>query len=132
MAYQPQYVSTPRTAIVQIPATAAAGVRDGAATAVGTAIMAGATTGTRIDDIILQAVGTTTSGMLRFFIYDGTNSRLIEEIPVEATTVGANVEAWTYKLTNLAWILMGTTYTLRATTETAHAFNVYVSRAGDF
>lgn len=132
MAYQPQYVATPRTALVQLPATAAAGIRDGATTAVGTAVMSAAASGTRIDDIVIQATGTVPTGMIRFFIYDGTNSRLIEEVPVETTTVNATTEAWTTKLTNLAWILVGTSYSLRATTETANAFNIYVSKAGDF
>ena len=76
MATSAQYAATPATAMVQI-ATANTN-RDGTGT-LGTLITAPAA-GTRVDDIQITAAGTTTAGVVRMFLYDGTNTRLIMEV----------------------------------------------------
>jgi hypothetical protein len=87
--------------------------------------------GTRIDDITVIAQGTTTAGMVRLFINDGTNTRLFREIPVSAITASGTVAAFSSALTALALVLP-TGYSLQASTHNAESFNVIVTRAGDF
>lgn len=132
MATQAQYASTPRLAVAQI-ATANTG-RDGTGT-IGTVFTAGAS-GSRIDAIYLKAVGTTTAGMIRLFIHDGTNARLLTEVPVTALTPSATLPAWESQMTlsmmsNLFPILLPTGYSLRASTNNAETFNV-MALGGDF
>lgn len=127
MSTQAQYASTPRTAIAQ--ATSANTNRDGTGT-IATVFTAGAS-GSRIDDVTITAVGTTTAGMVRLFLHDGTNARLLREVAVSAITPSGTVAAFTASLTNLALVLQSG-WSLRASTHNAETFNVCVTRAGDF
>jgi len=127
MASNAQYAATPAGAMAVISAANTA--RDGTGTIV-TVETAGAS-GTRIDDITITATGTTTAGMVRLFLHDGTNARLWREVPVTGITPTASVQAFTATLSNLALVLQ-TGWSLRASTEKAETFNVLVTRAGDF
>lgn len=127
MSTQAQYASTARTAIAQ--ATSANTTRDGTGT-IATVFTAGAS-GSRIDDVTITAVGTTTAGMVRLFLHDGTNARLLREVAVSAITPSGTVAAFTASLTNLALVLQSG-WSLRASTNNAETFNVAVTRAGDF
>lgn len=127
MAITAQYASTPRTAVAQVSTANTA--RDGTGT-VATVFTAGAS-GSRIDDITITAAATTTAGMVRLFLHDGTNTRLLREVAVLAVTPSATLAAFTSSLSNLALILQ-TGWSLRASTEKAETFNVFVTRAGDF
>ena len=127
MSTQAQYASTARTAIAQ--ATSANTNRDGTGT-IATVFTAGAS-GSRIDDVTITAVGTTTAGMVRLFLHDGTNARLLREVAVSAITPSGTVAAFTASLTNLALVLQSG-WSLRASTHNAETFNVCVTRAGDF
>jgi hypothetical protein len=132
MANVPGYAATPRCGVAQI-ATANTG-RDGTGT-IGTIFTAGAS-GSRIDAILVQAVGTTTAGMVRLFIHDGTNARLIYEVPVLALTPSATLPAWGAQLNGatlaqLLPIIIPTGYSLRASTHNAETFNV-AAIGGDF
>lgn len=126
MASSAQYAATPKTAVAQL--SAANANRDGTGTIV-TVLTAG-TNGTRVDDLTIEATATTTAGMVRLFLHDGTNARLWREIPVTAITPSATVQAFTSSLSNIALVLQ-TGWSLRAATEKAEAFNVLVTRAGD-
>ena len=42
--------------------------------------------GSRIDTMVVQATGTSLSGLLDFWIYDGTTSRLFYELTITAVT----------------------------------------------
>jgi len=127
MSTQAQYASTARTAQAQV--TTANTARDGTGT-IATVFTAGSS-GSRIDDLTIQATATTTAGMIRLFLHDGTNTRLLREISVSAATPSATVAAYTSSLSNLALILQSG-WSLRASTEKAETFNVIVTRAGDF
>ena len=127
MASNAQYASIPASAMAVISAANTA--RDGTGTIV-TVETAGAS-GTRIDDIVITATGTTTAGMVRLFLHDGTNARLWREVPVTAITPSATVQAFTATLSNLALVLQ-TGWSLRASTHNAETFNILVTRAGDF
>jgi hypothetical protein len=93
--------------------------------------MTGATNGTRIDDIYIVATGTTTAGVVRLFISDGTNIRLWQEILVAAITPSTTVAVWSASLLNQG-LLLESGWSLQASTNNAETFNVLVTRAGDF
>ncbi|MCE9583172.1 MAG: hypothetical protein K8T20_11830 [Planctomycetes bacterium] len=97
--------------------------RDGTGT-IGTLVTGGAN-GTRIDRIVIKATVTTTAGMIRFFIYDGTNTRLIREILVTAITASATVAAFESDLLTPDLYLPTSSYQLKVSTEKAEAFNVH-------
>lgn len=123
---QQNYATTPRTEAVQL--TAANALRDG--TGVVNVFTAGAS-GSRIDDITITPAVTTTAGMVRFFIHDGTNTRFWREFPIAANTLSATNPAISTLLSRLGLVLKAG-YSLRASTEKAEAINVLVTNAGDF
>ena len=98
MSTTANYASTPKNSGAQI-ATANTG-RDGTGT-LGTVYTAG-TNGSRIDSLDIQATGTTTAGMIRFFISidTGTTKRLIGEVPVLAITAAATTPCFQTVLTS--------------------------------
>jgi len=127
MAISAQYASTVKTAVAQISTANTA--RDGTGTLV-TLFTAGAS-GSRVDDLTISATGTTTAGMLRLFVHDGTSAFLLRELPVSAVTPSATVAAFTTSLYGLSLVL-ATGYSLRASTHNAETFVACVTRAGDF
>lgn len=127
MSVQAQYAATPRTAVAQVSTANTA--RDGTGT-LATVFTAG-TGGSRIDDITIIATGTTTAGMVRLFLHDGTNARLWREVAVSAITPSATVSPFSSLLGSLALVLQ-TGWSIRASTHNAETFNVLVTRAGDF
>ena len=127
MATSAQYASTVRAAAAQV--TTANTNRNGTG-AIVTVFTAGAN-GSRIDDISIDAVATTTAGVVRLFINDGTTSYLFQEILVTATTPSTTVAVWSTTLLNQA-LVIPTGWSLRASTNNAETFNIIVTRAGDF
>lgn len=127
MSTSAQYAATPATAMVQI--STANTNRDGTGT-LGTLITAPAA-GTRVDDIQITAAGTTTAGVVRMFLYDGTNTRLLSEVLVSAVTPSTSVAVWSAKLTNLG-IILKQNWGLRFSTHNSETFNVAMLRGGDF
>jgi hypothetical protein len=132
MANQANYAAVPKCGIGQV--SVANTNRDGTGD-LATIFTAGAS-GSRIDAINLKAVGTTTAGMIRLFIHDGTNARLLTELPVLALTPGASTPSWeaqlnTNTMTQVLPIILPTGYSLRASTHNAETFNV-ISVGGDF
>lgn len=127
MSVNANYAATPRAAAAQV--TTANTARDGTGT-IATVFTAGAN-GSRIDDITVVATGTTTPGVVRLFLHDGTNARLLEEILVSAVVPSVTLETFNATLTNLA-LLLPNGWSLRASTQIGETFNVIVTRAGDF
>jgi len=127
MATTAQYAATVQNASAQI--STANTNRNGTGTIV--SVMTGATNGTRIDDIYIVATGATTAGVVRLFINDGTNSRLLSENLVTAITPSTSVAVFSVALLNQA-IILANGYSLRASTQIGETFNIIVTRAGDF
>ncbi len=127
MATTAQYASTVQNASAQISVANTA--RNGTGTIV--SVMTGAANGSRIDDISIVATATTTAGVVRLFISDGSNIRLWQEILVSAVTPSTTVQVWSYTLLNQA-LLLENGWSLQASTNNADTFNVLVTRAGDF
>lgn len=132
MSTSAQYASTPKCGVGQV--SVANTNRDGTGTIV-TVFSAGAS-GSRIDAIDLKAVGTTTAGMIRLFIHDGTNACLLTEVPVTAITPSGTLPSWeaqlnTNTMTQVLPLVLPTGYSLRAATNNAETFNV-IALGGDF
>jgi len=132
MSTSAQYASIPKCGVGQV--SVANTNRDGTGTIV-TVFSAGAS-GSRIDAIDLKAVGTTTAGMIRLFIHDGTNARLLTEVPVTAITPSGTLPSWeaqlnTNTMTQVLPLVLPTGYSLRAATNNAETFNV-IALGGDF
>jgi hypothetical protein len=125
----PIYVVAPRIGAVSI-ATANTN-RDGTGT-IGTVFTAGAN-GSRISRIRIKAIVTTTAGMIRLYIHDGSTYFLWMEILVTAITVSATVAAFENEqyLPGERSLVLPSGYSLRASTEKAETFKV-IAEGGDY
>lgn len=121
------FASVPATDWVQISTANTA--RDGTGT-IG-AMSAAPAAGRRVDTIEICATATTTAGMIRMFVHDGTSYALLREIPVAAIIPSGTVAAWYTKLSNLA-IILKSGWSLRFSTHNAETFNVVATFAGDY
>jgi hypothetical protein len=133
MAASAQYASTPKVGSALLTTD------DSSLTApstVGTVITAGAS-GTRIDYIDIQAVATTSSGIINLFIYDGTNYFLWTQVPVVAVTSSTTAIAYQAALSsngnsNIMPLTLPTGYSLRATTSVSQSGIRVTACGGDF
>lgn len=91
--------------------------------------------GTIIERVIAKAQGTTTAGMIRLYIDDGSNVRLIHEIPVEAITPDASTESWSGTwvptTSGIGELILPEGHELQASTHNAETFNIFAI-GGDF
>jgi polygalacturonase len=129
MASAPVFIGTPKTwhAVLAVANTN----RDGSTGTYVTVMSAGAAPGSRIDSIRIEASGTTTAGVVRLFLSDGTNARLFKEVLVSAITPSASVEAFMQDLTFPEGIALPNGWSLKASTHNSEGFNVF-ARGGDF
>jgi len=135
MASNANYAATPKVGVATI--STANTNRDGTGT-IGTVFTAGAS-GSLIDAVEVKATGTTTAGMVRLFLHDGTSAHLICEIPVLAVTPSATVPAWSAIVNSQGMnngtiqlpLRIPTGWSLRASTHNAETFKV-VGFGGDF
>lgn len=58
------------------------------------AIITGASNGTQVQTITIKASVNTTAGMIRLFLFDGTNTKLLKEVPVPAVTKSATAHSF--------------------------------------
>lgn len=91
-------------------------------------VVTGGTNGTRIDKIVIEAIGTTTAGMVRLYINDGTNTRLWQEVMVAALTPSGTVQAFRALILTpdpqSPLLVLPVSYVLRASTVAAESFDV--------
>lgn len=116
MAAETQY--TPNTGMVQI-STANTNL-DGSGT-LGTVLTA-ASNGTLVKTVIIKAITNTTQGMVRLFIYDGSNTKLLREVEIPAITKSASEPAFGVTIPLNFTLKSG--WILKASTENAETFNV--------
>jgi hypothetical protein len=90
-----------------------------------TAGSSGTYKGLRIESITVKALVTTTSGMVRLFLYNGSNTRLITEIPVPAITASATEPSFEKKI-SLSGFHLKAGWEIWASTEKNEAFAVTV------
>jgi hypothetical protein len=128
----PLFSLTPHIGMVVI-STANTG-RDGTGTL--GSVLTGATNGTRVDRIVIEATGTTTAGMVRLFIFDGASTtQLWQEIPVSALTPSGTVQSFRFVIISpdpqTPLLVLPSGYILKAGTNNAESFSV-IGQAGDF
>jgi hypothetical protein len=129
MADNPNFAATPRTAQSQV--STANTNRDGTGT-IATVFTAGAN-GSRIETVEIVATGTNTVGMVRLYVHDGTNARLLREQPIPANTPSGTVPAFQITLVfgDYVPLILQNGWSLRASTQVGETFNIIVF-AGDF
>lgn len=103
----------------------------------GTGTLATVTTGTTdgvvIEKVTIKATGTTTAGIIRFFVSvdTGTNKRLLTEIYVSAITPSGTVPAFVSEVPALVGlVLKNTSSILYASTHNAETFNIVAEKSG--
>ncbi len=121
----PIFVQTPRHVCVAI--STANTNRDGSGT-IGTIFTAGSN-GSLVDHIDIVATGTTTVGVVRLYIHNGSAAFLWREFLVSAHPPSTSVMTWTRIVDctppeNGLYLPSG--WSLRASTHNAETFNVHV------
>jgi hypothetical protein len=120
MATSPAFAVTPRIGNVSI-ATA-----DSSYTApsnVGT-LITGASTGTRIAELVVKCAATSAAAVVRVFLYDGTTYWLFDEITVAAATGSSTVQQTRVSNTYNNLILPSASWSIRVTTSVAQTTHV--------
>lgn len=126
MASSPSFTATPRTERALI--STANTNRDGTGIIVN--LFTAGASGSRVERITISATSTTTAGMIRLYIFDGTNTDLIREMPVIAITPSTTTTSYYQQLGSLAMILSNGK-SLRVSTNNAENFRV-IAEGGDF
>jgi len=136
MSTNASFAATPRQGLANV--VVANPNRDGTGTLVDV-FVAGAS-GSRVDKVGYQAAATTTAGMIRWFLNDGTNTRLILEQTVAAVVGSATVPETSgvnpsLELANGAAgpfpMILPSGWRIKASTEKAESINVW-AQGGDF
>jgi hypothetical protein len=127
MATTPSFASTVRCALGALATADTA--RTGTPTNVVTIFTAGSS-GSRIDEIDITATGTTTSNVVRLWIYNGSTYYLFQEVIVSAITPSVTQAVFSSTLTFNNFMLPSG-YSLRATTNNTEGY-VVAAFGGDF
>ena len=120
MAADPAFAVTPRIASVNV-ATANTN-RDGSGTVA--TLITGAATGTRIAEIVVQARVTTTAGMVRIYLYDGSSYRFFDEVAIAAATVSASVKGTRVSTSYNNLVLPSASWSIVVSTHNAESIDV--------
>ena len=132
MAASPQFITTPKA--VSIPVSVANTNLDGTGS-LGTGSFSAGSSGSRVEKINIQSIVTTTAGMIRLFLYDGSAYSLLKEIPVLANTPSATNPAFSFTLTqdndSILPLILPNGWSIKASTHNAEAFRINIF-GGDF
>jgi hypothetical protein len=120
MASNPVFAVTPRIGNVSV-ATADSSYT--APTNVGT-LIAGASTGTRIAEIVVKCAATSAAAVVRIFLHDGTSYWLFDEVTVAAATGSSTVQQTRVSTTYNNLILPSASWSVRVTTSVAQTTHV--------
>lgn len=128
MASSSVFIAKPKPWIAQL--TTANANTDGTTGAVVVLVTGGSAPGSRVDRLRIQAIGNTTAGKIRIFLFDGVSStKLFKEILVPAVTVSASVAAWDTEATLDVPLPAG--FVLIGSTLNSETFNLFPI-GGDF
>lgn len=127
MAITAQFVATPKVGLATISAANTSLTGSGT---IGTVFSAGAA-GSRIERCVVKATGTTTTGMVRLFIHNGTTATLLTEIPVAPVTPSGTLAAFETTFVFDGGLVIPAGYSLRASTHNAESFQI-TALGGDF
>jgi hypothetical protein len=120
MATAPQFAVTPRIGAISI-ATAESSYT--APTNVGT-LITGASTGTRIAEIVVKLAATSAAAIVRIFLYDGTTYWLFDELTVAAATGSSTVQQTRVSTNYNNLILPSASWSIRVATSVSQATHV--------
>jgi hypothetical protein len=120
MAISPAFAVTPRIGAVSV-ATADSSYTS--PTNVGT-LITGASTGTRIAEIVVKSAATSAAAIVRIFLYDGTNYWLFDEVVVSAATGSSTVAQNRVSTTYNNLILPSASWSVRVATSVAQTTHV--------
>lgn len=126
MATSPSFAVTPRIGAVSV-ATADSSYT--APTNVGT-LLTGASTGTRVSEVVVKCAATSASAIVRSFLYDSTANAgsgvyyLFDEVNIAAATGSATVQQTRVSTVYNNLILPSNTWSLRVTTSVSQATHV--------
>ncbi len=92
----------------------------------GTGIMSSvlASSGTNVQGIVIKSIQNTTAGMVRLFLYDGTNTKLFREVSVEAVTKSSTASAFQREVRFDEGFALKSGWEIRVSTEKAETFKV--------
>lgn len=121
MATTPTFAATPAVGMVQL--AAATNARDTFVPGAGDLVLAGGANGSRVNrvDVVSAALvggGAPSANVVRLWIYDGTNVRLLREIEVPATTPTASAKGFATSIEFPDGRILPNGYSLRATVHT--------------
>jgi hypothetical protein len=128
MAATPTFAATPVVGMAQISTANTA--RDG--TGAMSTVLTGASSGTVVSSVRIVAAGTTTAGVVRLFLHDGTNTRLLMEVLVPAITPSTTQAVFSRTVQFIypdTLVLPSASWQLRASTNNAETFNVFAQGA---
>ena len=120
MAASPVFAVTPRIGNVSI-ATAEASYT--APTNVGT-LITGASTGTRVAEIVVKCAATSAAAIVRIFLYDGSTYWHFDEVTIAAATGSATVQQTRVSTTYNNLILPSASWSVRVTTSVSQTTHV--------
>jgi hypothetical protein len=120
MAASPVFAVTPRMTAVSI-ATADSSYT--APTNVGT-LITGASTGTRVSEIVVKCAATSAAAIVRIFLYDGSTYWHFDEVTIAAATGSATVQQTRVSTTYNNLILPSASWSVRVTTSVSQATHV--------
>lgn len=133
MATSPQFTSTPRIGRGSVT-TASSNIRNGSGTNY-VDVITGASTGTRVNEIVIKSTGQPADSVLGFLISDGVNTYLFDEVDLGAPAAGSNtVAAFRTSVFYTNLVLPSTSHKLQAAisvTPTSGTIEV-IALAGDF
>jgi hypothetical protein len=120
MATNPSFAATPRiaTAIVSTAETNYQTITNFQT------LISGASTGTRVAEVVCKAAGTSAVGIIRLYSFDSVTNILVDEVTISAAASGNTVASTRVSTTYNNWILPNTAHSIRVTTTIAQPIHV--------
>jgi len=119
----------PENSVGNAVVSAANTLRDGTGTIVD--VFTPGAQGGEVELIRVVAQATTTAGVVRIFIHNGTAYRLYKELLVTAITPSATVEVFSIEFVPTKRLILPAGYKLGASTHNAETFNV-LAQGGNY
>ena len=125
MAVSPSFAATPRIGSVSISTADSSGTGSSftAPTNFGT-VITGASTGTRIAEIVVKCAATSAAAIVRIFLYDGTTYWLFDEVTIAAATGSSTVQQTRVSTSYNNLILPSASWSIRVTTSVGQTTHV--------
>lgn len=120
MAISPAFAAVPRIGSVSI-ATADSSYTT--PTNVGT-LITGASTGTRIAEIVVKNAATSSAAIVRIFLHDGSTYWLFDEVTIAAATGSATVQQTRVSTSYNNLVLPSASWSVRVTTSVSQTTHV--------